>query len=119
MAWKKMNPTWKKKWITALESGKFRQGTGALRVPGYKGNHAKFCCLGVLCTIDPNETMIYSKDDLQYSIDNEQGDLSERLLKKYGLTEETQSKLIQLNDGTGPETRHTFKEIAKFIREKL
>lgn len=33
------------KWVEALRSGKYEQGTGALNSDG------KFCCLGVLCEV--------------------------------------------------------------------
>ncbi len=41
-----MNAQWKQKWIQALRSDKYSQGTWALRD---KSN--RFCCLGVLCDI--------------------------------------------------------------------
>lgn len=37
-------------WVTALRSGKYKQGTGYLR------SHKGYCCWGVACDlIDPNE----------------------------------------------------------------
>ena len=45
----KMNPQVKQKWIGALRSGKYEQGTEKLRsVSGY-------CCLGVLCDLYAQE----------------------------------------------------------------
>ena len=38
-----------KKWVKALRSGEFEQGTGYLR----KGD--KFCCLGVACAVYQDE----------------------------------------------------------------
>ena len=44
-----MNPTTKNLWLEALRSGKYKQGTYALR-----DEDNCFCCLGVLCdVIDP------------------------------------------------------------------
>jgi hypothetical protein len=44
-----MNPQVKEKWISALRSGDYQQGTGNLRsVSGY-------CCLGVLCDLYAKE----------------------------------------------------------------
>lgn len=40
-----MNPEWKKKWVEALRSGKYKQGKEALCFGD------KYCCLGVLCEI--------------------------------------------------------------------
>lgn len=48
-----------KKWIKALRSGKFKQGTGTLKQYDSKGN-AQHCCLGVLCELY-NETMKKNK----------------------------------------------------------
>ena len=36
---------WRRKWVEALRSGKYRQTTGVLR------DRDGFCCLGVLCDI--------------------------------------------------------------------
>lgn len=46
----KMNPNIKALWVEALRSGKYTQGTGAL-----KDEHGFFCCLGVLCDLAVNE----------------------------------------------------------------
>jgi hypothetical protein len=45
----KMNPQVKEKWIDALLSGKYEQGSDKLR--GYEG----YCCLGVLCDLYAQE----------------------------------------------------------------
>ena len=48
-----MNKELKEKWLTALRSGEYAQGNGALRKPGDAKD--SFCCLGVLCDIyDPS-----------------------------------------------------------------
>lgn len=39
-----------KKWVKALRSGKFKQGTDALKQYNSKGQ-VKYCCLGVLCEL--------------------------------------------------------------------
>jgi hypothetical protein len=53
-----MNPEIKERWAAALESGEFRQGTGALRVT-YSSElvpvDVRYCCLGVL-------TELYCRD---------------------------------------------------------
>ena len=46
-----MNQDIKDKWINALRSGEYKQGTGAL-----KNSNDAFCCLGVLCDIHAKET---------------------------------------------------------------
>lgn len=45
-----MNPEVKKKWVAALRSGDYEQGTRFLR------SHDGFCCLGVLCDLHAKET---------------------------------------------------------------
>ena len=47
-----MNKTIKRRWVSALRSGKYRQGTEALR----SGN--TFCCLGVLCDLHAKATFV-------------------------------------------------------------
>lgn len=37
-----------KKWVKALRSGKYKQGTGTLKQYN-RNEEAKHCCLGVLC----------------------------------------------------------------------
>jgi hypothetical protein len=44
-----MNPEIKQKWIDALLSGKYEQGSEKLR------SHQGFCCLGVLCDLYAQE----------------------------------------------------------------
>ena len=46
-----MDSTIKEKWLAALRSGKYKQGTGNLKT---KTN--RFCCLGVLCDVYRKET---------------------------------------------------------------
>lgn len=46
-----MKPYWKKKFIAALQSGKYKRGRGLLR-----GKSGGYCPLGVLCdVVDPNK----------------------------------------------------------------
>lgn len=48
--YRKMNPEWKAKWIAALRSGEYKQGTDWL----YDPQKDSYCCLGVLQKIvDP------------------------------------------------------------------
>lgn len=43
-----LKPEIKSKWITALRSGEYKQGTRAL----YNKSNNTFCCLGVLCHVN-------------------------------------------------------------------
>jgi hypothetical protein len=42
-----MDTDLKAKWVSALRSGKYKQGTQYL----YNDNENSFCCLGVLCVV--------------------------------------------------------------------
>jgi hypothetical protein len=46
----------KDKWLTALRSGEYKQGPGALR----RGD--EFCCLGVLCDLAVKEGVVTVQD---------------------------------------------------------
>ena len=89
----------KKKWIKALESGRYKQTRASLEFDG------RYCCLGVLCKtmrIDPQ--IVKSNFEL----------LSESFLEKIGLSEAEQSKLASMND-----EGKSFTEIAAHIRANL
>lgn len=49
-----MNKEIAKKWVEALRSGKYPQGTGRMCAKG-PGKQKSFCCLGVLCDIVKDE----------------------------------------------------------------
>lgn len=48
------------KWVTALRSGKYKQGFGKLK-QRYGSNQVEYCCLGVLCEILKVPTSIIKK----------------------------------------------------------
>jgi len=41
----------KEKWVSALRSGQYKQGTGYLIKSANAGGQCKYCCLGVLCDL--------------------------------------------------------------------
>lgn len=43
----KLNHKFKRKWLKALRSGIYKQGTGVLKVKGKQ----EYCCLGVACDV--------------------------------------------------------------------
>lgn len=109
----------KKLWVEALESGKYKQGTGCLR----KGN--SFCCLGVLCDLCRKEKGLKWKRSSKWSnwyFFNEESFLPFEVQKWAGLDSSNPDvefdgdtfRLSNLNDDG-----HDFKEIAKAIRENL
>ena len=76
-----MKAEFKKKWIKALRSGKYRRAQGQLR----KGRG--FCCLGVLCHINGID---FNPCD---------GSLPTEFRKRVGLSMKDHDVLINLNDG--------------------
>ena len=64
-----ISKTIKAKWVKALRSGRYPQGTGKL------GNKAEgFCCLGVLaCVVDPKHKIHESHDELFATSNSECG----------------------------------------------
>ena len=116
-----MDAATKAKWVAALRSGKYKQGTGQLRT-----EDDCYCCLGVLCDIsgvgqwvrsehDSGEQWAYScegylvtalaPDSIYYD-----GDCRPN---------RPQGSLISRNDGIASHERHTFEQIADFIEKHL
>lgn len=66
-----MNTEYKRKWVDALRSGKYRQGVGVL-----KNANEEYCCLGVLCDILDVGKFLYVKDLNKFSGINTEGNSS-------------------------------------------
>ena len=49
-----MNKELLTRWVEALRSGEYRQGTGRLQYTDYDEDCIKYCCLGVLQHIEPS-----------------------------------------------------------------
>lgn len=109
-----MNKKIKKLWINALRSGKYKQGTGQLKLGD------QFCCLGVLCDLHRkacrNKKYHWAKYD-QYLKNNTS--LPKEVMKWAGLPTRSvqigQNTAIQLND----ELELAFSSIAKLIDKEL
>lgn len=129
-----IDPEFKERWASALESGKYAQGVQALR-----SSDKHFCCLGVGCDlIDPN-AWEFSEDTGEWRWHDLIGDLVPAeepahitLLFPPGLDMEAHRALTEMNDdGWDPyEDDQTFEEwnenelgnfprIARWIRENL
>jgi hypothetical protein len=123
----------KKEWVAALRSGKFNQGSGALR--DTFSDTETFCCLGVACHLlrpnlwqnVPNEPfkfrMNHGFDDHELAeLDCDRPDFPKQqgaympkaLAEEIGLTVLDQKRLVDMNDGSS-----TFDEIADYIEENL
>lgn len=94
----------KKKWISALRSGNYKQGQGNLCT----SMSQRHCCLGVLADIvDPERNTWEGGDNYFGHPDNKR----QRLLLGGYLSNRKLDKLVNLNDDKGL----SFKNIAKFI----
>lgn len=108
-----MNPEIKTKWVAALRSGYYIQGTGVLRSQGNK-----FCCLGVLCDIiDPSKWMRGSASCYSYNSHNDpkEGGIPQGLREELGISKAQSGQLIVMNDTK----KNLFDEIATYIEENL
>lgn len=110
-----MNKKIKNKWVKALRSGKYKQGTEALKITHDGDGEAAFCCLGVLCDIVGDKVSIKQGLDLPRN----------STLKKVGLptvdkhdpfsdTNGVVVKLASFNDGG-----RSFNWIASYIDRYL
>lgn len=98
-----MKPEIKAKWVKALRSGRYKQGTGML----YSESNKAFCCLGVLaksCGI-LGQRGAEAKSNIIY----------DNLADPLELTPSTQILLLHMNDVQGK----SFNEIADWIEENL
>lgn len=105
----KMNPEWKDKWLKALRSGEYQQGTGLLCC--VINGQEYYCCLGVLAHIagEPQGRLTVN------------GYIWQKLADKVGLPANAEEEarvqgcLITMNDTR----RVPFAEIANWIEENL
>lgn len=81
------------KWIAALRSGRYAQGTGTLR------KHDKFCCLGVLCDVIDSESW-QDMSGGNYWQRNHGGEnlLPTHIEELTGITRDLQWALADMND---------------------
>lgn len=119
-----MDAQLKQKWLEALRSGKYEQGSGVLRT-----ETNRFCCLGVLCdVVDPTgwldvELVDTSIKGLELEIDaypyKHGSDVSETTLPdelkaQLRLAQADISALIEMND-----SGRSFREIARHIEANI
>lgn len=106
----KLDPEFKKKWLEALRSGEFKQGTSRLFNPEEKS----YCCLGLAGKLAeiPEETLVNNNLVLLSHKGFSKCNLPS-FFEKYD-NEDIQRKLASMNDGG-----FTFSEIADWIEENL
>ncbi len=100
----------KAKWVKALRSGKYKQGTGSLH-----SSNNNYCCLGVACQV------MYPKQEIKgnYIYEKEYSKIPKMLC---GDNEnEIVKKLSTMNDGTGAINAKikSFDYIASYIERYL
>lgn len=116
----------KNKWVKALESGEYRQGTG------YLHKKDNFCCLGVLCDLAAKEGVVVPEPgtdgvityvSAEISLDSSYEVLPEAVQIWSGLQTEnpilkiegrSNNSLAEFND-----EGKSFKEIAELIKEYI
>jgi hypothetical protein len=122
-----MNPEIKKKWLTALRSGEYKQTAGALK------DTSGYCCLGVLCEAagytnwqaptEGDEMSCYGIPfPEKYRDETFEGDgstcignIPEKFMEEIGMTKEENTELISMNDELGV----SFEGIATWIEAKM
>jgi hypothetical protein len=107
------------KWIKALESGRYKQTTHALRRKDAKGK-VKYCCLGVLTNMGKGSQR-WVKNGCTFSLDDSNGALGKKIMKFSGIANSLGSvndriygitSLVSLNDVK----KLSFADIAQVIR---
>jgi len=81
------------KWVKALRSGKFKQGTGTLKQFNSKGA-AQHCCLGVLCELYNQEMKKNKKKMLSETIWDNDSDFSHGYCRLGGKKEDLPKEVM-------------------------
>lgn len=121
MKYPKLDPEFKKKWVEALRSGKYRQATGQL-YDHHGGDIPAMCCLGVAehilgTSLEDMDSEMYFPKDLA-------NPLSPEILWGTNDTKDgtdVACTLAYMNDGNTAKKikKHTFEEIADWIEQNL
>jgi hypothetical protein len=99
----------KTRWVEALRSGRYAQGTGALR------KQEAFCCLGVLCDVtDRANWEAHPSGIYQQIVHGGDSLLPEHVALASGVPHEAQWALANMND-----MGRSFAEIADYIEAHL
>lgn len=117
-----MNKELKTKWLKALRSGRYRQGSSYLRMDFPDNRKPEYCCLGVLAQIQGARWNEDGEPVIAGDIVGHPKGRASYLTPKAasGLRYVTQRRLGDMNDGSGKvEGAKSFKEIADYIEKNL
>lgn len=109
----KLPEDFKKKWLEALRSGEYKQGTGFL----YEANEDRYCCLGVACRVAGNPYPIIDCDFVEYP-SGKNLNIPPILVS----INEVTKTLSDMNDGLNDDysgSSKSFSEIADWIEKNL
>lgn len=136
----KMNPEIKALWLERLESGKEKQGHGALKkvypTKNGKVRKVRHCCLGVLCEIGVEQGIISQTEIDLLGLDLDDYDDDDGIVVPFDSSDSFLPNAvadwagIERADGSGDYyTQHTladindeslsFKKVIKYIKENL
>lgn len=98
-----MHPDWRKRWIDALRSGKYKQTTRALRrfdTIDINGQDPRYCCLGVLCEISGQGSWVgaFYRTEGKLNVSSSTTSLPSALANLTELGARAQDLLIEMND---------------------
>lgn len=120
----KLKPEYKVRWLEALRSGRYPQGTDMLRT-----SYDEYCCLGVLCDVVKKDLNLewFNDDEAGWFIDHADTDIprsvGELVFEEWHtkLADEALAALIFRNDGSSEHklSRHDFNQIADLVEEYM
>lgn len=93
------------RWIAALRSGEFEQGTGQLRHSDLP--RLTYCCLGVACHLFSPAGWT---SDVNYDQSEDQNYMPVHVRQQLGISQEAEDILVKMNDGLS-----TFLQIADYL----
>lgn len=98
------------KWVSALRSGKYKQGKGVL----HDADSSSFCCLGVLCEVMGVEQIDIDSPAVAYGHRSNVTMPGADVLRRAGLSMDQARRLAHFNDNRG----RSFHEIADYIERE-
>jgi hypothetical protein len=111
MNYPKLPPVFKRNWLAALRSGKYKQADGLL----YDKSNNGFCCLGVACNIQGcGKQLLYNRTTIPEKGNGNFKKVPSILRGGYLESNEVVDTLVNMNDDG-----ISFKRIANWIEKHL